>query len=300
MSSVLVVGVDGRDQSRDAVALGAALASASGGELVLAHVVPYDPLAYSMALGAPPASPLHDEADEMLREAAQDAPAGTRTVVMPASSPPRGLHLLAEREDARAVVVGSTHRGAVGRVMLGSHTEHVVTGSPCAVAVAPKGLAGMDWSVGRIAVAFDGEPESREALHVGRELASASGARLLLCAVAPGAVTEWSAYTYTPDWTDVQRRRTQSFEEQLAAVADGAETEVRAGDVVEELVDLSRSVDLLVLGSRAYGPVRRVLLGSTSHRLVREAHAPVLVVPRSAIADATRADQPSGATAGSR
>jgi hypothetical protein len=37
---------------------------------------------------------------------------------------------------------------------------------------------------------------------------------------------------------------------------------------------------LLVLGSRGYGPVRRVLLGSVSGELVRGAACPVLVVPR--------------------
>ena len=37
---------------------------------------------------------------------------------------------------------------------------------------------------------------------------------------------------------------------------------------------------MLVVGSRGWGPVRRLLLGSTSERLVREAVGPVLVVPR--------------------
>ena len=44
-------------------------------------------------------------------------------------------------------------------------------------------------------------------------------------------------------------------------------------------------VDLLVLGSRGYGPVRRVLLGGVSTALVRSARCPVMVVPRSAELD---------------
>ena len=39
-------------------------------------------------------------------------------------------------------------------------------------------------------------------------------------------------------------------------------------------------VDLLVAGSRGYGPLMRVLLGSVSTQLVAEAPCPVLVVPR--------------------
>ena len=39
-------------------------------------------------------------------------------------------------------------------------------------------------------------------------------------------------------------------------------------------------VDVLVCGSRGYGPVRRVLLGGVAARLIRRAAAPVVVVPR--------------------
>jgi nucleotide-binding universal stress UspA family protein len=38
----------------------------------------------------------------------------------------------------------------------------------------------------------------------------------------------------------------------------------------------------LVLGSRGYGPFGAVVLGSVSNALVRTAHCPLVVVPRSA------------------
>ena len=41
-----------------------------------------------------------------------------------------------------------------------------------------------------------------------------------------------------------------------------------------------RGVDVLFCGSRRYGPVRRVLLGGVSSRLVRRARSPLIVVPR--------------------
>jgi nucleotide-binding universal stress UspA family protein len=60
-----------------------------------------------------------------------------------------------------------------------------------------------------------------------------------------------------------------------------ARGELLVGEVVDELsvVD-EHDTDLLVCGSRSYGPVRRVLLGSVSAALVRQASVPVLVVPR--------------------
>ena len=57
--------------------------------------------------------------------------------------------------------------------------------------------------------------------------------------------------------------------------------EVLTGEVVDSLAALDdRDVDVLVCGSRGYGPLRRVLLGGVSARLIRHASAPV-VVPRS-------------------
>ena len=41
-------------------------------------------------------------------------------------------------------------------------------------------------------------------------------------------------------------------------------------------------MDLLVVGSRGYGPLRRVLLGSVSSELMHSAPCPVMVVPRTA------------------
>jgi nucleotide-binding universal stress UspA family protein len=59
---------------------------------------------------------------------------------------------------------------------------------------------------------------------------------------------------------------------------------VVVGVPVDVLVDLSGRVDLVVCGSRGYGPIQSVLLGGVSHRLLRESRAPVIVVPRGAAA----------------
>ena len=53
------------------------------------------------------------------------------------------------------------------------------------------------------------------------------------------------------------------------------------GPVVDALAELSLDeYDLLVIGSRGYGPVRRVLLGGVSSRVVRHSKVPVVVTPR--------------------
>jgi nucleotide-binding universal stress UspA family protein len=70
---------------------------------------------------------------------------------------------------------------------------------------------------------------------------------------------------------------------------------VAVGTPVDELVELSRTVDLLVVGSRAWGPVRRTLMGSTAAKLMRKAHCPVLVLPRGAATGGPGETDPAGA-----
>jgi nucleotide-binding universal stress UspA family protein len=67
----------------------------------------------------------------------------------------------------------------------------------------------------------------------------------------------------------------------LDAVSAGrsAGVEILTGLPADALAAASDDLDLLVCGSRGYGPVRTLLLGGTSHALVRKAACPVLVIP---------------------
>ena len=76
-----------------------------------------------------------------------------------------------------------------------------------------------------------------------------------------------------------------SMDTALADLPAGMEAadELLEGDVVEQLAALDeRECDLLVFGSRGYGPVRRVLLGGVLRQLSRRAACPLVVVPRGA------------------
>ena len=54
----------------------------------------------------------------------------------------------------------------------------------------------------------------------------------------------------------------------------------------EELGAFSQGMDIMVVGSRGYGPVKRLVLGSTSDYLERHARCSLLVLPRAADAGA--------------
>jgi nucleotide-binding universal stress UspA family protein len=73
---------------------------------------------------------------------------------------------------------------------------------------------------------------------------------------------------------EASREQTKRCVAQLAPeiVADAVE-----GVAEEKLAELSSEVDLLVVGSSCHGAIGRVLLGSTSEQLSREASCPLVV-----------------------
>lgn len=130
------------------------------------------------------------------------------------------LHDCATQLQAGLVVVGSSHRGRYGRVFAGSEGSRVLHGAPCSVAVAPRGYVG-EPQPRRIAVAYDGSPESEDALVAGIGLALLAGATLHTYTVdepvsaRPAlAIPEWSTVM-----EDAEHRRARA-----AAVAERAQT----------------------------------------------------------------------------
>src|SRR5688572_18572838 len=119
MTQTILVGVDERPGARDAVALGAALADALGDDLLIAHVYPLDPVAGSTAYGSAPGSPLAQEAEDIIDKAVEGITHPFRRTTVAHLSTVGGLHQEAENSGAEALVVGSTHRGTIGRIMLG-------------------------------------------------------------------------------------------------------------------------------------------------------------------------------------
>ena len=85
------------------------------------------------------------------------------------------------------------------------------------------------------------------------------------------------------EFQDAERKEMQRTQElALGRVPHGIKAEGRllTGSPGALLSDASAEVDLMIVGSRGHGPLRRTLLGSTSRSLVSGAASPLLVVPR--------------------
>ena len=90
----------------------------------------------------------------------------------------------------------------------------------------------------------------------------------------------------------IEEHLREQLNEALRALPSGvaAEATLASGDPAVTLADAGRIPGtLLFIGSRGYGPLRRVLLGSVSSKLVRAAPCPLLVRPRGLQPPATTA-----------
>jgi nucleotide-binding universal stress UspA family protein len=287
-ASRILVGYDGSRNAEDAFALGRTLSAATGAKLVLARIVPWEPLPLS-AVPVPELKNRYEEQEQaMLKELQRVADrAGVGAAAGPGSSPAHGLHDLAGELNPDLVILGSSHRGRIGQAVAGNVALRLLNGLDRPLAVAPIGYAGEEGSIRTIGVGFDGSPESHAALHYAGELALATGAAVRAICIAPDypglTLNPWGFGGAAGDWLpEVRDRLRGAMESALGGLPSGIERsgEVYAGAPVAILLDEAPSLDLLVLGSRGYGPARRVLLGSVSSRLVRAAPCPVLVVPR--------------------
>jgi nucleotide-binding universal stress UspA family protein len=286
MTRAILAGADGTGSGLDAVAFGARLATAIGSPLMVACVCPDE----ALMAGAEGETGAPERQATSILEAARDVvgdlPADFRTVV--STSPARGLAELAEDEGVEAVVVGSTHRGPVGRVVSGSTAERLLHGTACPVAVAPRGWRRhRSKPIEAIGVAFTDTPDGHEAVRVAAELAERAHRSLTVYSVVALHSNWLRPEAVQPDATVVPEEIKRAYSQPLDRVVADLPGSVRAtgellfGEVVDELsMAAERDVDLLVCGSRGYGPVRRVLLGTVSAALVRQASVPTLVVPR--------------------
>ncbi len=277
MASPIIVGVALRDDDDAPIALALSLARLTGAPLALVTSYPYR--------GAPlfitPESiaALREQAGLALARTAEriGADVEVSTHVRPETSAALALDEVAIELDAAAIVAGSSHRGAIGRVLAGSVGANLLHGAPCPVAIAPRGFESNTPAFSRIGVGFVDTLEGRGALAAARGIARATGASVDVIAVQEPI-----------DGIDGIGRETADKAGKLVPryLLGGVKTPT--GDPATILADASSKLDLLVCGSRGFGPMRSVILGSVSRTLAHESRCPLLIVPRPPAEDATK------------
>jgi len=278
MFNNVLVGVDGTPNGRDALALASRLIDPDG-KLAIAHVHSGE-LRLSHALAPAVVREEREASAKLLEQERVAAGVDAELFSIVAMSPGQGLHEQADEQGADLLVVGSCSHGAFGRAMLGDDTRNALNGAPCAVAIAARGYAEHSAPFANVGVGYNGSRESETALAMARALAAQSGA-----SVHALEVISLPTYAYTGlmspaigDSIEVMLQEADASLKQLPEVQGRAVYGVTG----EELAAFGDELDLLIVGSRGYGPVRRLVLGSTCDYLERHARCSLLVLARGA------------------
>jgi nucleotide-binding universal stress UspA family protein len=270
MFEKLIVAFDGTDTGWDGLVLSMGLGKAFGSRVEVVYV--YDEELAASSTEA--ARELADHADAVLAGAREGVSQAlpVRFVAVPAASPARGLHELAQREEADLIVVGSRRLGPRTKAALGAVSENVMRAAPCAVAVAPRGYRSHGGFVPRrIGVGWIPTDEGEIALEVACRIARATA----------GTVDVMTTTSASATVAELEARAGSAVERVRATLGAEIPVDVRVvvGKASEVLVSRSADMDLVVLGSRGYGPPRTMLFGSVSAQVVPQAQCPVMTLP---------------------
>jgi len=295
----VLVGFAPDEQSHSVLHLGSMVASSLNTDLVVCAVV-----------AAPWPSPERMDADyrAYLERAAGRALQRARDRLSPevdakfvihhARSAPTGLLEVAEACDATLLAVGSSSAGVFGHIALGSVSDRLLHSSDRPVALAPRGYrprGGL--RISRITAAFDGSDRGRELITAAAAVAAGVGATLRVAAltVRPtsaflGTIEADAEELVVHEWVKHTEEEAESALEKVRDLPDvrgQLQTVVGRGhswaDALED-IDWTEG-ELLMVGSSTSAPVARVFLGSHASKLVRHAPVPVVVVPRSTVAE---------------
>ena len=286
----IVVGVDASPESASAAVVGWRLAQAVGTECHLVHG--------TRELSSIPVSPLvHVDAVQLT----QQLTARARRQLLEAlrgSVPPEALDALdvrlgngvwalahaVEDYDAELVVVGGKRHSSPARWLGGSTAQHAVRFIDVPVWI----TWGPRQAIRRVLVAVDSSYAAPPTLQTAARYAELFGAEL------------WAVHVVEPlplieelpihlDESAYERHAVEYFEETLLAALGDTPVErmVRHGAPASEIaaVSATTNADLVVVGSHGKGWVDRVLIGSTTERLINHLPTSLLVVPVRATAD---------------
>ena len=270
----IVVGTDGSRRADRAVDWAAGRAAALGLPLLILHVVPGRPTP-STPLTAVTASfeeGFHEEALERLERVVRRAHELHADLdVTGEIVEGNAAHVLAQAsKEAALVVVGARGESAPVTVrLLGGVSDQVTAYAVGPIAVIPdEEHASPD---GPVVLGVDESPEARAAMWFAFQSAAERGVPVV-------AIHAW------------QDRDSREIVARVTDIVDGMLTEARAeypevpvevrvihGKPHHELVQASKEAGLVVVGSRGIGGFTGLLLGSTSKRVLRDSHCPVVV-----------------------
>jgi nucleotide-binding universal stress UspA family protein len=291
MYRTIVVGCDGTEHEANAIALAQQLLDPTNGRLILVNAFSPSELAFDYA------GWLAERSDAILERAEANVQYGVACERRRASGPSvaAALDATAEAVLADLIVLGDAHAGL--DLMARGTARGLLHGAPCAVAVASPNQSERFAGTPRICVAYDASPEARAALDAAYRVADATSATVqLYYALEPYIFATGFAVGPAVDFDQAREDGAHARLEEAAERAPegvAVECHVLRGGAARAVADAAAGADLLVTGSRGFGALHRVVVGSSSSGLLRDGRTPLLVTPRVLVGAVPDADDRS-------
>ncbi len=183
-----------------------------------------------------------------------------------------------EEENIDLIIVGSHKKGLIDKLLLGTVSEKIISKARKSVLVI-KGKPIV--SIERILCGYDFLPNSKEALEIAKELAKKTGASIR---IVHGDADEPFAH-FKGIYTKVLERKKSILEEVKKNLSDEGinsdytilrETPDRA--ILDTIEDYKP--DIVILGKRKTSAVKRIFIGTTASKVIKDSPVPVMIVRR--------------------
>jgi nucleotide-binding universal stress UspA family protein len=198
-----------------------------------------------------------------------------------------GLIEVIEEVDAEVVVLGSLPSGGRDQVVIGTTADWLLHAAPVPVAISPRGYRSYTGRLTRLTCAYAATPDSIDVVRRCVESAERFGVPLRVLTFAVRGKT-----MYPPEvGLDVEDSILDAWAAQAQEILENLKTQGVVGeDIALQVVTgyswqkaLSKAGwedgEIMALGTRPRGDIRRVFLGSRSAKIIRESPVPVMVLP---------------------
>jgi len=285
----ILVATDGKPKAHVALDAAADLAKRSGASLHLMnafHVAPAAVYGYSTYIGPEDVSEAFAwEARTLLN--AEQARVEAQGVTVSGQYAEQGpifdaVSEVAGAVDADLIVVGSRELSGLKGLLVGSASAHVLHNAHRPVLIVRGGEN--CWPPAHVIVGFDRSEASQRAADIAAAIARLyEGATLTLVEVVPAEGSAGDAASGPANGLEQEHARLDEDSKRLEASSGHSVIgTVAVGDAADALLARTEGhagPHLIAVGTRGLGPVRRLLLGSVSTRILHSGHTPLLVVP---------------------
>jgi nucleotide-binding universal stress UspA family protein len=188
------------------------------------------------------------------------------------------------------IVVGSHGHSAIGRLVLGSISQRVVTEAVCSVRIG-RGRVEVDPAPARVIIGFDGSRGSSAAVDAVAARKWPDGSEIRLVAALDGVSPSIIGRLIPPvvEMTDEMNRSEMEWIENLSVApleklkgaGYPASLQLHAGNPKRVLIEEAErwNADCIFVGANAFGSrIERFLIGSTSSAVAARAHCSVEII----------------------